>query len=153
MILVWKKWKIDPYGISHTFEKTPSPRISAIFEPIEIIEKGKKFWKEEIQHYNILENGSDLPFWPRTPPYTLNPNKTELLSTRNLLRGASLPPYHLWNHCGYDLEILQGGRTMKIVEQKKNWPPRSTLTSEGGLFMIISKFPIFESFLHSIIVA
>ena len=65
----------------------------------------------------------------------LNPNKPELLSTRNLLRGGEPrpPPYYLWNHCGYDLEILQGGRTMKIVEQKNFLTPSVNPNFRGGV--------------------
>ena len=63
-ILAWKLLKFDPYGISHVFEKTPSPRFFITFEPLEIIGNGQKYWKEEIQHYNILETGEDLAFWP-----------------------------------------------------------------------------------------
>ena len=72
-ILAWKKRKYNPYGISHVFRKTPPPRIFITFEPLKIITKGQKYRKEEIEGYNILENESDLPFWPWTPPYTLHP--------------------------------------------------------------------------------
>ena len=63
-ILAWKLLKFDPYGFSHVFEKTPSPRSFITFEPVEIIENGQKCWKEEIKHYKILENGKDWAFWP-----------------------------------------------------------------------------------------
>ena len=63
-ILAWKLLKFDPYGFSHVFEKTPLPRFFITFELLEIIQKGKKFWKEEIEHYKILETGRDLAFWP-----------------------------------------------------------------------------------------
>ena len=63
-ILAWKLLKLDPYGFSHVFEKTPSTRFLITFEPLEIIENGQKYWKEEIEHYKILENGKDWAFWP-----------------------------------------------------------------------------------------
>ena len=63
-ILAWKLLKFDPYGFSHVFEKTPSPRSFITFEPLEIIENGQKCWKEEMKHYKILENGKDWAFWP-----------------------------------------------------------------------------------------
>ena len=53
-ILAWKLLKFDPYGFSHVFEKTPSPRSFITFEPLEIIENGQKYWQEEIEHYSIL---------------------------------------------------------------------------------------------------
>ena len=55
-------YEFDPYGISHVFEKTPSPRSFITFELVEIIENGQKCWKEEIKHYKILENGKDWAF-------------------------------------------------------------------------------------------
>ena len=53
-ILAWKLLKFDPYGFSHVFVKTPSPRSFITFEPLEIIENGQKYWQEEIEHYSIL---------------------------------------------------------------------------------------------------
>ena len=67
-ILAWKLIKFDPYGVSHVFEKTLSPRFFITFEPLEIIENGQKCWKEEIEHYKTLENGTDWAFWPEPPP-------------------------------------------------------------------------------------
>ena len=49
-------------GFRMYLKKTPSPRSFITFEPLEIIENGQKYWKEEIEHYKILENGKDWAF-------------------------------------------------------------------------------------------
>ena len=45
-ILVRKLLKFYPYGVSHVFEKTPSPRFFITFEPLVIIGNGKSTEKK-----------------------------------------------------------------------------------------------------------
>ena len=49
-------------GFRMYLKKHPRLDFFITFEPLEIIENGQKCWKEEIQHYNILETGKDLAF-------------------------------------------------------------------------------------------